>query len=240
MPVTKDAPGPYAPAAAVLGIVDRFRSKGLPTPIDAEVLGRAGVSLSLIPRTLQALRLLDLIDESGAPTDTLESIRLAPEAEYPATLAKWLEATYADVLQFVDPATATESNLTDAFRSYQPQGQQPRMITLFTGLFRAAGIGPEKAVASLRKASKATPPRDTGRKAKRDPIIKNIERQLGGSGGGSMHPALAGVLASLPDPAVGWTQADYDRFIPAFEAVLKFAIPIRSGIKTSGDADAPR
>jgi hypothetical protein len=38
--------------------------------------------------------------------------------------------------------------------------------------------------------------------------------------------AIAGVLASLPDPATGWPKAERDRFVTAFEAVLDFAIPI--------------
>lgn len=144
MPVTPDASAPYAPASAVLDIVARYRTKGLPAPIDAEVLSRAGVSRSLIARTLYTLQVLDLIDDKGNPTDTLKSLRLAPEAEYKQCLAKWLKSAYADVLQFVDPETADEVSIRDAFRSYDPVGQQPRMVTLFIGLFAAAGIGPEK------------------------------------------------------------------------------------------------
>ena len=109
MPVTANAAGPYAPASVILGLVDRHRNKGLPTPVDAEVLARASVSESLTPRTLQALRTLDLIDESGKPTDVLEGLRLAPEAEYSQRLAEWLNVAYADVLSFVDPAIDDET-----------------------------------------------------------------------------------------------------------------------------------
>jgi len=242
MPVTQESPGPYAPAATLLGIVERYRNKGLPTPVDPDVLARASVSDSLIPRTLHSLRALDLIDEQGVPTEVLESIRLAPEASYKAALAKWLEATYADVLQFVDPATADESKLRDAFRNYQPQGQQSRMITLFSGLFRAAGIGPEKTGAAPRKRTMGltTAPR-LPRKSPEPRKGDGNGRRVGGGGGGiaapGLPPAIAGVLVSLPDPSMGWIKADRDKFLVAFTAVLDFAIPTVAAVRREPDIE---
>lgn len=119
----------------------------------AEVLARASVSESLIPRTLQALQILDLLDEQGMPSKTLEGIRLAPEAEYKQRLAEWLQSAYADVLRYVDPAVDDETKLRDAFRMYNPVGQQPRMITLFLGLVGVAGLGPEKQTTPRRQRS---------------------------------------------------------------------------------------
>src|SRR5262245_32378107 len=101
MPVTADRPAPYAPGSAVLDVIDRHRNRGLPSPINSEVLGRAGIAQTLIPRVLQSLVTLDLIDaETGAPTPTFEAIRRAPETEYRARLAEWLKGAYADVFSF--------------------------------------------------------------------------------------------------------------------------------------------
>ena len=144
MPVTASTPAPYAPASAILALIKRHRERGLPIPIDMGVLQRAGISESLMARTLAALATLDLIDEKGVPTETFEGLRLAPEAEYAERITQWLNSVYADVLGFVDPTTASEANLHDAFRSYTPPGQRPRMVTLFTGLYAAAGMGPDK------------------------------------------------------------------------------------------------
>ena len=72
MAVTTASAAPYAPPSAVLEVITRYRNRGLSTPITAEVLARAGVSESLVPRTLQALQILDLVDDKGMPTDTLE------------------------------------------------------------------------------------------------------------------------------------------------------------------------
>lgn len=152
MSVTSSEPAPYAPAKAVLELIARFRNRGLPTPISLEVLGRAGITDSLIPRTFQALKVLDLIGEDGMPTPTFDGLRLAPEPDYKTRTAEWLNNAYADVLRFIDPANADETQIRDAFRNYKPVGQQDRMVTLFVGLYAAAGIGPEKA-AKPRKAT---------------------------------------------------------------------------------------
>src|SRR5437868_3238699 len=74
MPVTADRPAPYATAGAILDFIDRYRNRGVPSPIDGDVLARAGVAHTLIARTLQALHTLDLIDpKTGTPTQTLEA-----------------------------------------------------------------------------------------------------------------------------------------------------------------------
>lgn len=169
MPVTIGNPAPYAPASAVLEVVDRYRARGLPSPIGAEVLGRAGIAESLIPRTIQALRTLDLIDDDGKPTATFEGLRLAPEGEYKERLSQWLNNAYADVLTYVDPATADETALRDAFRSYSPVGQQPRMVSLFTALYAAAGSGPGKAT-STRGSKRARVPMNHNSSGNTNPV----------------------------------------------------------------------
>lgn len=228
MPVTKDTSGPYAPASAILDLIARNRTKGLPAKVDGEVLGKFGVSDSLIPRTLQALQTLDLIDESGKPSQVMEGLRLAPEAEYKQRLGEWLKQTYADALQYVDPATDDETRIRDAFRSYNPFGQQDRMVSLFMGLFRAAGIGPEKAP-SPRKAGTATPLKKPRLVSK--PAVKDNQ----GNGGtarqlelpAGLPPAMAGLIASLPAAGAGWTKTKRDQFVQMFGAVLDFTYPIQ-------------
>jgi len=229
MPVTRDRPGPYAPASAVLELVDRHRNKGLPAPVDAEVLGRAGISDSLIPRTLQALQTLDLIGEDGRPTPILEGLRLAPQADFKTKMEEWLRGAYGDALQYVDPATADEESIRDAFRSYNPIGQQGRMVSLFTGLFKAAGVGPETSNQVPRKATTSSPVN----KFKKPNLVKRQphKSENNGSGGalvgGNLPPALAGLIASLPPQGQGWTKTQRDLFYQAFGSVLDMVYPQR-------------
>src|ERR1700679_786790 len=100
MAVTQSEPVPYAPASAVLEIISRRRHRSLPTPINADVLGRASISQSLIPRTLQALKTLDLIDDDGNPTLIFEAIRTSPEAEYQRRLEEWLKGPAGELFLF--------------------------------------------------------------------------------------------------------------------------------------------
>lgn len=233
MAVTRDRPAPYAPASAILSIIDRHRNRGLPTPIDADVLERGGVSPSLIPRTLQALQTLDLVTEDGRPSEIFESIRLAPEAEYKQRLADWLTDAYADALAFVDPATASETDIRDAFRKYNPTGQQDRMVSLFSALFTAAGVMPERQrQPAPRKASNGAPQKTRlVFKTPKPPRDREQQRQQQNTGGKNtdfgLPPALAGMVASLAAEAPEWSAERRDQFVQAFRGLIDFCFPIR-------------
>jgi hypothetical protein len=219
MAVTADKPAPYTAPSAILEVIDRRRNRGLATPINADVLNRAGVSAGLIPRTIQALQTLDLIDEQGQPTPTFEGIRVAPEAEYKKRLEDWLKAAYADVFAYVDPSADDETRIRDAFRTYNPVGQQDRMVTLFMGLCAAAGLMPEKTPPHSRPAARSATPRPVA-----PPKGAKPRPSFLGSGTASPPPAIAGLIASLPSE--GWTKAERDKFLKTFESVLDFAVPV--------------
>ena len=222
MAVTTETSAPYAPASAIISLIERHRNRGLPSPVNADVLERAGVSHTLIPRTMQALQVLDLIGEDGAITDTFEGIRRVPESEYRQRLAEWLRATYADVFKFVDPMTDDEMAVRDAFRSYRPVGQQSRMVGLFLALCGAAGIVDEKPTAPRPHARRTTTtsvspsPRVTPKKP-----TKGTKHA-----GGHLPAALAGLLESLPSEGDGWSKSRRDGFYATFGTVLDFCFPI--------------
>jgi len=220
MTVTAEKPAPYAPARAILDLIGRYRDRGLASPIDADVLARAGITPSLTARTLYALQVLDLIDEGGVPTQTFEGLRLAPEAEFQNRLEDWLKSVYADVFAFVDPAKDDATRIRDAFRSYQPHGQRDRMVSLFTGLCTAAGIMPERTQSAPRQ--RPSLPRQQRRSIATG---RNVKQPKAAQTSSSLPPALSGLLASLPT-GNGWTKARRDKFVETFEAVLDFCVPI--------------
>jgi hypothetical protein len=227
MAVTADRPAPYAPTKAILGIIDRYRHRGMTSPITADVLARAGISDSLISRTLQALVTLDLINADGVPTPTLEGIRLAPEAEYKKRLEDWVKGVYADVFSYVDPTRDDETRIRDAFRTYQPVAQQPRMVSLFQGLCAAADLAPEKTSATSRQTPSpvGTPRLRAGARRGVAERSKDTPRHKSDSISGLPAP-LAGLLASLPPAEEGWTSTDREKFMTTFRAVLDYSIPI--------------
>jgi hypothetical protein len=234
MAVTQTSAAPYAPTGTMTEIIERHRDRGLPRPVNADTLQRAGlVTESLTARTLQALVTLDLIDESGTPTPIFEGIRLAPETEYKKRMEDWLRAAYADVFAFVDPSKDDTIRIRDAFRGYQPTSQQDRMVNLFLGLCSAAGILPEKPQSGT--PNKASPP-----KQRVVAPVKPKQKNFSASGNTGSHaasdlpPALSGLLASLPKNGKGWTKGKRDSFTTAFGTVLDFVYPI---VETDEDED---
>jgi hypothetical protein len=237
VPIRSGGPGPYAPPAAILEVIRGFRDRGLATPFTADVLVRAGVSESLVPRTLKSLEVLELIDAAGMPTTVMEGLRRATSEEFPQRLADALRAVYVEVFNFVDPAADTPERVADAFRAFDPIGQRGRMVTLFLGLCEAAGIIPD---GTARKQATPTGGR-SGATPRRKPLLPS--KSAGPSGrhivnlskikafrdepNGNIPPAIGGLLASLPRGGSGWPQAQRDRWVKTFEAVLDFAIPVR-------------
>jgi hypothetical protein len=244
MPVTAEKPAPYGPASALLEVVNRRRDRGLAAPINADVLARAGISQSIIPRTLYGLQILDLIDEGGNPTPTFEGLRLAPHDEYKKRLEDWLKSAYSEVFSFVDPRQDDDNKIRDAFRSYNPVGQQSRMVTLFKELCAAAGLRPEKSstgAAPKPSVPKPKPPTRAPSTAKpfdASVIAAAASRIYGGKippigGAKVLHPAISGLVDSLPGQDTGWTAAERAKFLKTFEAVLDFAIPIVAKASTN-------
>lgn len=235
MPVTPDQAAPYAPASAILDLIERHRNRGLPPIVDADVLMRAGVSDSLVPRTLQALKVLDLLEEDGRPSDVMEAIRLAPTAEYEQRLGDWLRAAYADALTYVNPAEDDEVAIRDAFRKYVPTGQQGRMVSLFMGLFTAAGIMPSRQKSLQPKPSGSiTGPRVLKLKrnvqqkssiSKTSAVVVSNPISLAAYSN-SMPPAISGLLATLPLESGIWTKERRDQFLSTFGAVLDYTFRI--------------
>jgi hypothetical protein len=164
--------GAYAPTAAVVAVIDRYRDRGLPAPIDPDTLVRAGLTTeSLAPRTVQSLKLLDLLDDAMQPTAELVALGKVPTDQFKERLAAVLRTAYADVFKFVDPATDDYARIRDQFRPYTPPSLRDRMATLFLGLIEYAGIVPEgrtKELTGRRPAtSKTKSPRPTSSRSPR-------------------------------------------------------------------------
>lgn len=153
--MAEDHFAPYAPTKAVLAVFDRFRGPGLPDPVTNATLERIGIPSSNAPRTLQALRFLKLIDEGGNRLPAFNGLRQAKTEEYPGQLAEIVRAAYLPIFEIVDPATDSEVAISDAFRGYEPASTREKMVSLFMGLCRAAGIVTDKPV----RRSPSTPRR---------------------------------------------------------------------------------
>ena len=133
--------GPYATTSSVVAVFEKHRQVGLRT-ISADMMPRIGVSESLAGRTVQTLVLLDFYDEKGQVTPAFDALRKMSDDEAHERLASMLREAYAEVLKYIDPATATVDEIERQFRAFEPTGQVSRMVQLFIGLFTYAGVIP--------------------------------------------------------------------------------------------------
>lgn len=122
----------------------RLRQGEVITPNRLSELGFPKTERYLV---LAAARHLGFIDEQNRITDILEQIVHSTGEEYGAKLRKVLEETYIDFYSMgLDLAHATQQEFKQAFQAcnYEPLDMQVKMIALFKGLARMAGILPDE------------------------------------------------------------------------------------------------
>jgi hypothetical protein len=228
----------------VIEVLRRYRERGLTKPFTTDVLERAGVPASLSRRTLQALKLLGFIDAEGIPNPEFEEASRAPEEQYKERIGELITAAYADVITFADPATDSYDRVRDAFRGYNPRGQQERMVTLFLGLLEFAGLNVATAMTSRKRAEAVTPKKTDG--ARLAPNKRTHSDLRGGPQGGlrksarperglhdhdesteGLPPGLVGLLRQIPRQGSGWAASRRKDFLAAFSAVLDFSVPVQ-------------
>lgn len=180
--MAESSSAPYATPTNVLTVIGRYRERGLPDPITRRTLESLGITYSVTGHVLGALRFLSLIDGEGHRTDQFERLRRATTDEYREVLAEIIRAAYHEVLTIVDPVRDSITAINDAFRHFEPAAQRDRMVTLFLGLCREAGIGPEKR--RLRPVRQETTPSTQQRRP----------RATGGTMQGQMATATAGMI----------------------------------------------
>jgi hypothetical protein len=130
---------PYAPPATVLAVIRHHRKRDVPERISTATLQQIGVTESLIPRTVAALKFLGLVQDDLTTTEKFRSLRYAKDDDYEDTLGRILDDVYEDVLKVIELPTATEQEIENAFIPFSPGGQRQRMITLFLALANEAG-----------------------------------------------------------------------------------------------------
>jgi Family of unknown function (DUF5343) len=208
----------------------------LPNPLTAQELPRLGIPESLANRTLRALSFLGLLDEEGHRTATFERLGKASSNEYPELLSEIIKEAYKDVFTIIDPAEATDIEINDAFRHYEPHAQRSRMIVLFRGLCQEAGLVSGEPPQSLKRprtptskpvsqsngAKKPQPKSEFASHAEPyqvpiQPIIQPMSNQE--------FALLQGVISKLPMEKK-WTQRQRDKWLQAFTANVDLLIDV--------------
>lgn len=182
MALQESGVAPYAPTKAVVSALDAHRDTGL--VVNVQNLARLGVTDSIVSRTLQAFKLLDLLTEQGEPTQALRDFKQAPSDSYKEVLAETLRAAYAPIFAVTgpDPSTKSAEQIGDAFRTYSPDSLRDRMVSLFLGLCAYAGIisepfGRKPGPRSGRPAPRVAPRKST---SEQPPVLDGVPRTTGG------------------------------------------------------------
>jgi len=223
----------YAAPANVLQVIERYRERGLPDPITTQVLESVGIPTGNAARTLQALRFFSLVNQDGTHSVKFDRLRRASTDEYRDVLAEIVRGAYDEVLTIIDPARDSLTQINDAFRHYEPAGQRPRMVALFLGMARAAGIGPAKRHRRTRQQA----PRPTERTLKPKRIEPNGTSTTGQVASTAEPNApddenpdyrvLSILLQRLPKNAQ-WKQEQRDRWLQALTAALDLVVEVTS------------
>ena len=216
---------PYAPPATVIEVLRRYRERGIPGALTPEALERAGVPESLSRRTLQAFRLLGLVDDEGNPEPAFSEANRLPEPAYLESMRDLICGPYSEVIAFADPASDSYDKVRDAFRPYDPQGQQERMVVLFLGLLDYVGVSTsaastsrtriESGTPSTRKSatSNSAPEKKAPRKLTREVVQSRVVRRRTGNDDAlvGLPPGLVGLLRQIPqEGALGPLRAVID------------------------------
>jgi len=198
---------------------------------------RVGVSEGNASRTLQALKFLKLVDEEGHRTQTFDRLGRVSTSEYAEVFGEIIKEAYSDVFTIIDPAEATDIEINDAFRYYQPQAQRGRMVTLFRGLCQEVGLingGPPETRKRTRSVITVKPSMVSHTRNSRKPQIETSNTQeitgmLNGNspGIGPEYALLQGLLEQLPSNKK-WTQGRRDRWLQAFTASVDLLIDIEA------------
>jgi hypothetical protein len=177
---------PYGAAANVIGVLARARTRNLPDVVNDDFLRISGVPEVVFGRVSEALRFLDLVGEDNSPTEKLREIARAAEEPYRVALARTVREAYQEDFSNVDPGQDGQQQIIDWFRRYEPRSQTARMVMLFLGLCREAGIPVKEAPRERKMQGKS-----------RQGKVPSVRSR------GSSSPAGRGSGGSTPDPSPG-------------------------------------
>jgi hypothetical protein len=224
---------PYVSYKAFTRFINNMRDGHLPSRVDRGVL--TGMSGSGQSTMINGLQSMELIDKDGKPTKRLEQlVAAAPgSAEYKAQLRRILETAYPSLFNgSVNLKTTTTNEVQEVVRQQGVSGSTvAKVIAFFLSAAKDAGVEVSKYVRTpplsdvgVKKRS-STPRAASAVDEDEDEDEDVAEIPLGS--GIDLHPALVGVLGTLPAPGQPMSLKAREAFMKAFDAVLSLVHPVK-------------
>lgn len=232
---------PYAFVGNVLAVLRRLRNAGLPDIVDVTAVKRVGISEGNASRTLAALQFLVLIHEDGTHTELMDNIERASTDEYPEVLESILREAYSEVFKIIDPSSATEIEINDAFRGFNPSKQRKRMVNLFIGLSQEADIiEGEPTTIQKPKRIKSSSGSNIGEISQTKTNNKNGFSRQHGYNARKWFDKLELMIEQLPNTEnPQWTSDSRERWLHALTSYIDLLIVVDDGDQKEVMNNAP-
>jgi len=230
---------PYSPGNRTVDVVSRIHEGKTPQVLTLKALQSLGVPEGNAARVQKTLRFLGLITPEHQLDGAAVRLRKATSDEYQGTLAELIRAAYQPIFESYDPATATDTDLNNAFKPYDPAGQRQNMIGLFMPLCREAGLAPQSPDVRKRgRPSVATTVRRSRESQKGEPKEQKAAPPVAGIqpaiqtakfDGVLFHPAIDAMLREARKVAESdeWTIEARDRIVSGFQTLLDLFMPVK-------------
>jgi hypothetical protein len=235
---TATAGAPYTSWGSLENLIDRMAKDGVPPRIDRSVVTGSEGQKTLM---LNALRWLELIEDNGASTATLDQIVKAADRQ--AEFGKLLREKYADQVALGE-RNASQRELEDSFKPHTGETAR-KAASFYLKAANYAGL-PTSAYFKVPRQRRAKPgggAAKAGTTKSRNTGAKSPNNDGGNGEAVEVHPAVAGLLNDLPAKGSSWPSEEArDSFLKTFEALVKYAIPVGPQAvaeATSADADDP-
>ncbi len=227
----------YAPYESFNRLLGRLKEAlPLPKPLDSSFWARMKFSGSMTSALRSTMVYLGLLTSDGMPSQELEGLLGGDIKERRVVLRRIFEKVYEPILTKLDLERATSGQLRAEFKALGADGEVgKKAVSFFLAIAREAGV-------QLHPHLSARQPRAPGEKrtrpkaeGKREAKSKG-ESRLGTEGGvlpmvlGHLHPAIVGLLQTVPASDSPWDAEGKQRFKVAFEAMLDVLYPTAGGM----------
>jgi hypothetical protein len=134
-----------ASMSSIFKTFDLYKAGHLPDPLEPNKLHNLGIPVRDKHIIIDTLQDWGLADNALHPTERFNRLIRVYEVDqeqkaYQDIMKEIKEETYREIS--ADPARATPSQLKEAFEKYKPASEVPKMVSLYRGLCREAGLIP--------------------------------------------------------------------------------------------------